>query len=40
MVEDYFHSNYVGKNLIIIGTGGIKHDDFVKQVSEKFGMIK
>merc|ERR1711903_15063 len=39
MVEDYFHSNYVGKNLIVIGTGGIKHDDFVKQVSEKFGMI-
>jgi len=40
MVENYFHSNYVGKNLIIIGTGGINHDEFVKNVSQKFGNVK
>lgn len=36
MVQEYFHTNYVGKNLIIIGTGGVNHEDFVKSVAEKF----
>lgn len=40
MVEEYYHTNYVGKNLIIIATGGVKHDEFVRAVSEKFGKIK
>lgn len=40
MVEEYFHTNYVGKNLIIIGTGGVKHDEFVKMVASKFGQLK
>jgi len=40
MVEEYYHSNYVGKNFIIIGTGGVNHEKFVQMVSEKFGKVK
>lgn len=40
MVEEYFHTNYVGKNLIIIGTGGVNHEEFVAAVEEKFGKLK
>lgn len=40
MVEEYFHANYVGKNLIIIGTGGVNHEEFVQMVADKFGNMK
>lgn len=40
MVEEYYYTNYVGKNLIIIGTGGVNHEEFVKIVSEKFKNLK
>jgi processing peptidase subunit beta len=40
MIEEYYFTNYVGKNLIIIATGGVDHDKFVTQVSEKFGNLK
>lgn len=40
MVEEYYHLNYVGQNLIVIGTGWVKHDEFVTMVSEKFGNMK
>lgn len=40
MIEEYYHSNYVGKNLIVIGTGAVNHEEFVKTVAEKFGKMK
>ena len=40
MVEEYYHTNYHGSNLIIIGTGAVDHEQFVTQVSEKFGNMK
>ena len=39
MIEEYYHSNYVGKKLIIIATGGVKHDQFVQMVADKFGKM-
>lgn len=39
MIEEYYHTNYIGKNLIIIATGGVDHEQFVTQVSEKFGNL-
>lgn len=40
MIEEYYYTNYVGKNLIIIGTGGVDHEQFVRSVAEKFKNIK
>lgn len=40
MVEEYFHANYVGKNLIVIATGGVNHEEFVQMVADKFGNVK
>lgn len=39
MVSNYYHTNYVGENLIIIGTGGVNHEAFVAEVSKKFGEM-
>jgi len=40
MVFDYYNNNYYGDNLIIIGSGNIKHDNFVNLVNEFFGNFK
>lgn len=40
MIEEYYHTNYHGSNLIVIGTGGVNHDQFVQMVAEKFGNMK
>jgi predicted Zn-dependent peptidase len=40
MVEEYYSTNYIGKNLIVVGTGGLNHDEFVRSVEEKFGKLK
>lgn len=40
MVEEYYHTNYHGSNLIVIGTGAVDHEQFVTMVSEKLGNMK
>lgn len=40
MIEEYYHTNYHGSNLIVVGTGGVDHEQFVTMVSEKFGNMK
>ncbi len=39
MIEEYYYTNYCGNNLIIVGTGGVQHDQFVQMVSEKLGNM-
>jgi processing peptidase subunit beta len=40
MVKEYHATHYVGKNLIVIGTGSVKHEEFVDMVSKEFGGLK
>ena len=40
MVRDYHATNYVGSNIVIVGTGGINHKEFVNQVQRQFSNIK
>lgn len=40
MVKEYHANNYVGKNIIVVGTGGVNHKEFVDMVSNEFGQIK
>jgi processing peptidase subunit beta len=40
MVEEYYATHYCGKNLVIVGTGGVNHDEFVSMVADKFGNMK
>lgn len=40
MVKEYHATHYVGKNLIVIGTGNVNHKDFVDMVANTFGALK
>jgi mitochondrial-processing peptidase subunit beta len=39
MVREYHATNYVGKNLVIVGTGNINHKQFVDMVANNFGTL-
>jgi predicted Zn-dependent peptidase len=39
MVRDYHKTHYVGKNLIIVGTGNIEHNHLVENVRKHFGGL-
>lgn len=40
MVKEYHAKNYVGKNLVVVGTGGVNHKEFVEMVANEFGLVK
>lgn len=40
MIHQYHSNNYIGKNIIIVGTGAVKHSELVDMVSNEFGNIK
>jgi len=39
MLNAYKAANYTGENIVIVGTGSVDHDNFVKQVKEAFGSL-
>lgn len=39
MVKQYHATNYVGKNLVIVGTGNVNHREFVDMVSREFSNL-
>jgi processing peptidase subunit beta len=39
MVKEFHSTHYVGKNLIIVGTGNVNHKEFVDQVAREFGSL-
>lgn len=39
MVTDYHKNNYVGQNIIVIGTGNVNHKDLEKFVNRTFGKL-
>jgi predicted Zn-dependent peptidase len=40
MIREYHANNYVGKNLVVVGTGGVNHQEFVDMVANEFGQLK
>jgi processing peptidase subunit beta len=40
MVKEYHATHYIGKNLIIVGTGNVNHKEFVDMVANQFGNLK
>jgi predicted Zn-dependent peptidase len=40
MVKEYHAAHYVGKNLIIVGTGNVNHKEFVDMVANEFGRLQ
>ena len=40
MIREYHANNYVGKNLVVVGTGGVNHKEFVEMVANEFGQCK
>ena len=40
MVKEYHATHYIGKNLIIVGTGNVNHNEFVDMVAKEFGTMK
>lgn len=40
MVKEYHATHYVGKNLIVVGTGKVNHREFVDMVANEFGGLK
>jgi processing peptidase subunit beta len=40
MVKEYHATHYIGKNLIIVGTGNVNHKEFVDMVASQFGNLK
>ena len=39
MLRAFRANNYVGENIVVVGTGAVDHDAFVDQVSEAFGTV-
>ena len=39
MVKEYHASHYIGKNIIIVGTGNVNHKEFVDAVERDFGNL-
>jgi predicted Zn-dependent peptidase len=39
MVLDYYHRNYHGKNMVVVATGNVRHEDVVDMVEKNFGKI-
>jgi predicted Zn-dependent peptidase len=40
MIHQYHANNYVGENLIVVGTGNVNHKEFVDMVATEFGNLK
>lgn len=40
MLNQYRAANFTGENIVIVGTGNIDHDSFVKLVDQGFGTIQ
>lgn len=38
-ILDYYHRNYFGKNMVIVATGNVKHDEIVDMVEQRFGKV-
>lgn len=39
-VLDYYERNYFGKNLVVVATGNVRHDEIVDMVEKNFGKMK
>lgn len=39
MIVSYHKNNYIGQNIIIVGTGNFRHQDLVSMVEAKFGHL-
>lgn len=39
MIVNYHKENYIGQNMVIVGTGDFTHREFVGMVEEQFGKI-
>ncbi len=40
MVREYHANNYVGKNMVVVGTGGVNHKEFAEMVANEFGTMR
>jgi len=40
MIKEFHASHYTGENLVIVGTGNLKHQEFVDMVEKSFGNAK
>ncbi len=39
-ILDYYERNYFGKNLVVVATGNVRHDEVVDMVEKNFGKMK
>ena len=39
-ILDYYERNYYGKNLVLVATGNVKHDEIVDMAERHFGKMK
>ena len=39
MIVEFHHNHYYGENMVIVGTGNVKHDEIVDMAEEKFGKV-
>ena len=40
MIREYHANNYIGKNIVVVGTGGVNHKEFVDMVANEFSGMK
>jgi predicted Zn-dependent peptidase len=40
MIKEYHANNYVGKNMVVVGTGAVNHKEFVDMVANEFGLMR
>ena len=38
-LQAYKAANYIGENVVVVGTGGVEHDALVDMVSGAFGSL-
>ena len=38
-VLDFYHRNYYGKNMVVVATGNVRHEDIVDMVEKNFSKI-
>lgn len=39
-ILDYYERNYYGKNLVVVATGNVRHDEIVDLVEKNFGKMR
>lgn len=39
MIVEFHHNHYYGDNMVIVGTGNVKHEEIVDMAEEKFGKV-